>query len=226
MSGTLSNSVAESIKLKIKSGEYRADEKLPNEQELSVMMGVSRPTIREAVKLLVSKNIVRIERGKGTFVNPDPGTAEDSIGLEFIPEDVIVRDLREFRYYVEPFVAKLAAEHASRGQISGMREIVGKMLETAKYAKTPETHAEGYRQMCNYELLFHGSMYEMSGNNILKRLKPAIMKSVLLYYFKGEDEETYDLELAYRNHRNIYEAIRKHDAEAAYRRTVEHMLKP
>lgn len=51
MSVNLSNSVAESIKLKIKSGECNANEKLPSEQELSKMMGVSRTTIREAIKV-------------------------------------------------------------------------------------------------------------------------------------------------------------------------------
>ncbi len=61
----LSYEVADHIKALIKSEKLKAGDKLPNEMQLAELFGVSRPTVREAVKSLVSRNIIRIERGKG-----------------------------------------------------------------------------------------------------------------------------------------------------------------
>lgn len=226
MSVNLSNSVAESIKLKIKSGEYKANEKLPNEQELSEMMGVSRPTIREAIKVLVSKNIVTIERGKGTFVNPIPGTTDDPFGLEFLPEDVVIRDLNELRYCLEPSVARIAAKNATKAQIKEMGDIMDKMRKATDASRNAGAYMEAYKQFWNYEMLFHGRIYEMTGNSLLIRLKPAIIKSVHMFYFKTIEPEKYDMEEACANHLVIYEAIKQHDPDAAYENMIKHMLAP
>lgn len=226
MSVNLSNSVAESIKLKIKSGEYNANEKLPNEQELSKMMGVSRTTIREAIKVLVSKNIVTIERGLGTFVNPVPGTAEDPFGLEFLPEATVIKDLRELRYYMEPFVALIAAKKATKFQIRELQDIMSKMGEAAASSHDRDAHMDAYKQFWNYEMLFHGFIYEMTDNSLLMRLKPAIMKSVHIYYYKIIDADNYDMDAAYKDHLAIFEAIKRHDPDAAYEEMIKHMPLP
>lgn len=226
MTVNLSNSVAESIKLKIKSGEYQANEKLPNEQELSEMMGVSRPTIREAIKVLVSKNIVTIVRGRGTFVNPIPGTTDDPFGLEFLPEDVVIRDLDEMRYCLEPSVARLAAVKATAAQIRQMRDLMEKMRRASGADHNKEGYLEAYKQFWNYEMLFHGCIYEMTGNSLLIRLKPAIIKSVHMFYFKNIKPETYDMVAAYNNHLAVFEAIVRRDSDAAYENMMKHMQKP
>lgn len=226
MSINLVNSVAESIKLKIKSGEYKANEKLPNEQEFSKMMGVSRTTIREAIKVLVSKNIVTIERGLGTYVNSFPGITEDPFGLEFLPEDRVIKDLRELRYFMEPFVARIAAKNAEKSQIKEMQEIIDKMGQAAEASRNRKTYMEAYKRFWNYEMMFHGYIYEMSGNILLIRLKPAIIKSVHMYYFKLINVDDYDLNSAYSGHLAVFEAIKRHDADAAYENMIKHMPLP
>ena len=64
---TLSQNIADKIKTKIMTGEFALGSKLPNENELMDDLNVSRTTIREAVKILISKNILYIERGKGSL---------------------------------------------------------------------------------------------------------------------------------------------------------------
>ena len=68
------------IRDRIITNDIQRGEKLPNEFELAESLNVGRGTIREAVKLLVSRNILEIRRGKGTFVAQEPGVADDPYG--------------------------------------------------------------------------------------------------------------------------------------------------
>ena len=112
-SKTLSENIADRIKQRIIVGKYAVGTQLPNEQELADSLNVSRTTIREAVKLLVSRRVLEIERGKGTFVAAIPGLSEDPFGLEFVNEDILKSNLSQFRSIIEPEVCALAAANAS-----------------------------------------------------------------------------------------------------------------
>ncbi|TDQ45746.1 FadR/GntR family transcriptional regulator [Actinorugispora endophytica] len=68
-SESLVDSLAEHLLDQVVRGEIAVDEALPSEAELAVQAGVSRLTVREAVKVLRTKNIVRVKRGRGTYVN-------------------------------------------------------------------------------------------------------------------------------------------------------------
>ena len=68
----------------IESKELLPGERLPSEQELMKELSVGRGTIREAIKSLVSRNIVEIRRGVGTFVAEKTGVVEDPLGFSFI----------------------------------------------------------------------------------------------------------------------------------------------
>lgn len=77
----LSEKVAESIIEGIRNNFYRMGEKMPNEILWAEELGVSRATLREAIKYLVSKNYLEVRRGLGTFVADTPGFSIDSMGL-------------------------------------------------------------------------------------------------------------------------------------------------
>ena len=65
----LSDDVAETIMSMIKvEKKYNPGDKLPNELQLSEELGVSRITLREAIRILVARNVLEIKRGKGTFI--------------------------------------------------------------------------------------------------------------------------------------------------------------
>lgn len=226
MSKNLSNIVAETIKLKIISGDYNSNNRLPVEKEIAEQFGVSRTTVREAIKILVSKNIVTIHRGKGTFINENPGVIDDPFGFDFLDKEELADDLCEFRYYVEPTVALLAARNATKKQISDMNEIMEKMRDLATTNPDDYYNTEAVNQFCNYELLFHSLLYEMTNNLVLQHLLPAILKSVHAFYFRQMIDERYDIDNAYDTHRSIFLAIRSRNEIAAYKSTKDHMLKP
>lgn len=80
----LSEKIADTIMTGIKNGFYRVGYQMPNEMELSAELGVSRATLREAFKILISKNILEVRRGIGTFVSDTPGFSPEGIGLQFL----------------------------------------------------------------------------------------------------------------------------------------------
>ena len=78
---------------------YQYGEKLPNENELSEELGVSRTTLREAIRILVSEGVLNVQRGKGTFVAKQMERfAAGNLGIrEFTDSKVTLRDLYETR---------------------------------------------------------------------------------------------------------------------------------
>ena len=81
-------------------------------------LGAGRSTVREAMKLLQSRNIVRIKQGSGTYVASNPGVADDPLGFTFIDDKQrLARDLLEMSYMIAQQKARLAAEHATNGQV-------------------------------------------------------------------------------------------------------------
>ena len=69
--------------------EWKAGDKLPNEYKLADKLNAGRSTIREAIKALVSRNILEIRRGAGTFISQKGGIADDPLGLTFVKDEFL-----------------------------------------------------------------------------------------------------------------------------------------
>ena len=89
---------------------FQTGDKLPNEMELAQELGISRVTLREAIRILCTRGIVEIQRGRGTFVTSIEPTANFS-SLENIP--MSNRELLEIRLMAEPPAAYYAAKRAT-----------------------------------------------------------------------------------------------------------------
>ena len=104
----LSQRTAETLqKMILKEHIYKYGEKLPNENELSAKLGISRTTLREAIRILASDGLLEVRRGLGTFVaQPLNQYAEGSIDFqEFSKLKITLRDLYETRMIFEPEAA-------------------------------------------------------------------------------------------------------------------------
>lgn len=111
---SLSESVADDILAMITiDKKFNIGDKLPNENELSTELKVSRTTLREAIRILVAHNILEIRRGKGTFVSEIKNITE-IMGLENLSTQKLdVKDLYEMRLIFEPETAYYAAKRAT-----------------------------------------------------------------------------------------------------------------
>jgi DNA-binding FadR family transcriptional regulator len=123
----LTKEISQSLKDMVISGQLGPGDKLPNEMDLASMMGVSRSTVREAVKELVAASVLEIVRGKGTFVCMHPGWKHDPLGVEFMAKGDLLLMLFETRMLVEPGVAYIAAERASAINLEKIRDSLERM---------------------------------------------------------------------------------------------------
>ena len=148
---------------------YEAGSKLPNENELSETLRVSRTTLREAISFLVAQGVLEIRRGKGTFVAEDlPAAGLDLTSLAGMRSRVRAKDLFEMRLIFEPATVALACQ---RGTEEELRQIQKKAERMERVA------AEGGDwPLADQE--FHLAIIKASHNEYMRRLYPIINGAV------------------------------------------------
>lgn len=122
---TLGEKTAQNLLEMIQQKEYAPGDKLPTEAELVETLGVGRNTVREALRILMSRNIVTIRQGSGTFISEKNGVADDPLGF-FMMDDrrQLTEDLIQARLILEPALAALAAQNGSEEEIKELEYIL------------------------------------------------------------------------------------------------------
>lgn len=153
----------------VEEGRYQPGSKLPNENELSEALSVSRTTLREAISFLVAQGVLEIRRGKGTFVAetlPDPGM--DLSALANIRSRVRAKDLFEMRLIFEPATVALACQRATDEELEQI---------LSKARRVEQVAAEGGDwPLADQD--FHWAIIRASHNEYMRRLYPIINNAV------------------------------------------------
>lgn len=143
-------------------------DKLPNENDLSEEMSISRTTLREAIRILATAGVLEIRRGKGTFVREDlQGEGLEEL-LPLTSARVNIRDLYEMRLIFEPeaaYYATLRASDTELKRIVRLRQQIEEKIEK-KEDRTEEEQA------------FHKSIAKATHNDFMKRLMPVIYEGI------------------------------------------------
>ena len=161
--------IADKIIDLIESKELLPGDRLPSEQELMKELNVGRGTIREAIKSLVSRNIVEIRRGVGTFVAENTGVVEDPLGFSFINnKNKLVKDSMDVRLLLEPSIAKWAARNATDSEILEIIELSNK-IEIAIL------NGEDYSDL---DVEFHTKIAISSRNLVVENLIPILNTNI------------------------------------------------
>jgi GntR family transcriptional repressor for pyruvate dehydrogenase complex len=114
----VANEAINTIRSMILAGELQAHQRLPPERELAEMLGVSRPTLREAVRALTVLNILESRHGEGTFVTSlDPVLLAEPIDFVLRVDPSVVYSLTEARSFLEVGGAGLAAERITAEEL-------------------------------------------------------------------------------------------------------------
>ncbi|NKC68238.1 FadR/GntR family transcriptional regulator [Vagococcus fluvialis] len=209
---SLAEQVAIELEKLIQKNEFKKGDKLPNEFELAEILNVGRGTIREAIKILSSKNVVEIKRGKGTFVVEQTGILKDPLGLRFLQTDKLklAHDLLEVRMMIEPEIAALAAVNGSSEDIIRLKEVESKI---EKQIKNNESHEENDRT-------FHSIIASMSNNIVVPNLIPIIHTAVSIFIEVTENslhQETIN------THREIINALENKNSTDAKKWMIKHL---
>lgn len=209
---TLSEQLADSIMKLIQEGSYRAGDKLPTEKELCARLGAGRNTVREALKLLASKNVVVIRQGAGTFVSEKQGVADDPFGFSMVSDrKKLTKDILQTRAIIEPPAAALAAQCATEEEIGELRDILEEMEEAMKKRK----------DYSSLDMKFHTKIAECTHNIVIENLIPVIGNGVMVFAREVGRTEYKQTSIS---HRKIFEAIAKHQSFEAEMEMRYHIL--
>lgn len=210
-SKVLAEQVQEQIYQFILDHSYEIGAKLPNEFELANRFGVGRSTIREAVKLLISRGVLEVRRGSGTYVVSTTPTDMDPLGLlRFEDKMGLALDLANVRMILEPGIAEMAALNATD-------EDIEKLKAACALVERLIMQGENY---IREDIAFHTCVAECSKNKVVEQLIPIIDTAVLVFVNVTHRSL---LEETVRTHRAVVNAIADHDAIGARAAMMMHM---
>ncbi len=200
-SAMLADSTAQQIiKMIEEENRFSVGDKLPNENDFALELGVSRSTLREAIKILTTNGMLEIKRGKGTFVTSN--TTINSGNLSDIASGL--DDLFEMRLMFEPDCAYLAAERATDEEIETIC-YYGEKIEQKILSGEDRTFEEQK---------FHESIANATHNSFVKQFMPiifnAIKKGVVVL---TKDQDVSDDNL--KDDRLIMDFIKKRNSDGA-----------
>jgi len=153
----LTDSAADSLRAEIVSGRWAVGERIPNEAALTDLLSVSRGTVREAVRVLVSQGLLDTRQGSGTYVRSavDPSAALDRV------KRAGLRDQWETRAALDAEAVRLAALRHTPADLVKMRRLL----------EVRGTVADGGREaFIRRDIAFHKSVVEASGNRAMIEL--------------------------------------------------------
>ena len=196
---SLPQKISEDLIALILEENLQPGDKLPNETILSERLNAGRSSVREAMKLLASRNIVTIRQGSGTYIAFSPGMVEDPLGFTFIGnKKKLIHDLLEVRFLLEPAIAAMAATHADEKDI---KKITALCDEVEELLKNHKDHTQK-------DIEFHTAIALSSKNVVVPRLIPVINSSIPLFV---ETTGGTLLQETVETHREIAEAIAAHE---------------
>ena len=204
--------IADQIAALIERGEYAVGERLPPERDLARQLGVSRPSVREALIALEVEGYVEVRVGSGVYVL---GTRTAEAGRA-LPADSGPFELIRARWLIESECAALAAKAASKAQVRAIEQALERM-DAQREAGTMPLDAD--RQ-------FHLSIAEACGNSALALVVKTLwdQRTGPLFLRLEHHFDTPQLwQHAVREHRDIVGAIARHDAAGARAAMRRHM---
>jgi GntR family transcriptional repressor for pyruvate dehydrogenase complex len=195
----------------ILSGGIQPGERLPAQRQLSEQLGISRPSLREAISVLETIGLVRVEMGRGVFVNaPEARQPKWRHAARGTPTDVY-----ELRYCLEGQAAGLAAQRIDAAGLAELDRSQAMMDEALRQGDVVS--------MAAADRLFHDTIFRACANPLLQASYQSIHEIVL---------ETQRLPMAHREmleqtpqeHAEILVALRGHAPRAAARAMQAHIL--
>jgi GntR family transcriptional repressor for pyruvate dehydrogenase complex len=209
------------FKRMILSGRVHPGERLPNERALAGQLGVSRPSLREAVRALAAMNILEVRQGDGTYVTSlDPELLAEPLQLILTIDSSAILMLFELRRILEPGAAALAAERATEQEL----ELLRRELDRGAHVQRQPT------ALVEHDTALHRLVHQAAHNPLLMSVSSGLAglsrESRLRTVQLPENAR-----LTIQEHGAIVHAIcarrsaRAADAMLRYLRRIEHQLR-
>ncbi len=210
--------VVDEIKRSIYEGRMVPGDRLPAERVLANILGVSRTSVREALKMLASEGLVNIRHGQGAFIseqNPDEYLKQFTAQLT--ANRTTVEHLFEIRKILEPQAVRWVAERGAEGDINKLVEMV-----TVTKRQLGRLRSGRLSLLADHDSDFHYCLAQASGNSVLVRLVLSMLDLLA-------DSRSRSLsipgrgERSVRDHYKIAEALQRREPEEAAAAMQSHL---
>jgi GntR family transcriptional regulator, transcriptional repressor for pyruvate dehydrogenase complex len=211
--------LSKSIAQRIVDGQFPAGTLLASENELSSAYAMSRPQVRQALQRLAATGLIETKHGLGSYINPkERWNLFDSLLLNAFMQSnnlaAIADELIELRKMVELECSRLAATRITQTELSTLKQWLDQMDTTI-------SNAEAISQA---DIFFHDTIIRASHNRflqgIMSYLHDCLARARLLAMKTTTRDERLRIQ---RQHKAIYTALARHDAEAAQEAMQAHM---
>lgn len=210
----LTDEAMDKIKAMIIAGELAPGSRLPKEELLAAQLGLSRNSLREAVRALTAMRILTVRQGDGTYVSSlEPHLLLETLSFASdVSQGPTALQLIQVRRLLEPQATGLAAALLTP---KDLREL-GDILERSKSAATVE-------EFVAHDIAFHARIVEAVGNPVLSMLLRVLSTSTQRARIVRGSKARRAVDNAHRDHQQILDALRARDALLAASATTVHI---
>lgn len=203
----------DAIKALIVEGKLQPGDALPAERELAVMLGISRPSVREAIRALSSMNILTSRHGGGTFVTSlDPSLLAQPISFLLQIDETVILNLFEVRRVLEVEAARIAALRITDDELDALLGLVNR---GGRLLNRPTLYLK-----CDFAI--HAAVIEATQNPLYVRLYESVSE-LSLESRRRTATVASTREQAHEDHIGIARALRGRDADAAGKAMHDHL---
>lgn len=215
----LSDQIVHQLETLLLEGSFKPGDRLPPERQLAEQLGVSRPSLREAIQKLAARGLLMSRQGGGTYVTEqlDHSFTEPwQALLGSHPE--LQRDVLEFRRMLEGTVARLAAERATEADLARLGRL---------YEEMAAGHAEGGREATSQtDVGFHQALADAAHNALFTHLTRSLLTLLQSHVHDNianlfEAGDVADQLVA--QHRAVWEAVKGRRPDEAQAAAVAHI---
>lgn len=213
----LSEIVVDEIRKRIDDGELKIGDKLPNQNQLAMELGVSRTSLREAMNIMNLLGVIEQRPGFGTVIRKKiPTINPEGLKPTLLSDSKTTSELLEARHIIEPGAVKLATLHATDKQVEALGNLVTKMQRLL-------TKGE-FKDYSHVDLKFHTQIAELSKNRFLKESFVSIKQHMQLFIEEHTQIRWHVLEESQKHHKLIFKAISERDPEKASLEMASHII--
>jgi GntR family transcriptional regulator, transcriptional repressor for pyruvate dehydrogenase complex len=211
---SVTSEAIEKVKEMILSGELQPGAKLPRENELAERLGVSRSSLREAVRALAALNVIETRQGDGTYVTsltPDVLLEVIGFGIDLVTDPTLL-DVFEVRRFLETAATTAAATSISDEELDSLRECMERMAR-----------AESVEELVGIDEEFHQIVAGATRNSVLVALLGNLSSRTLRARLWRGVMERGVVERTKQWHRAILEGLEARDPEVATAADLMHL---
>lgn len=214
----LSEIIADKIHQDILDGKLKPGDRLPPHDVLCERWGVSRVTLREALKKLDTKGLIEIHQGRGTYVRDhNRDLIEKQFEFHSLLGEKTILQLFEARKIIETALVDLATRRITENEIDSLDSILQDMAETVKEGDP--------LQFARFDFKFHKAIGSMAKNDVL-----LMMLEKIQFLIETQQREMFEyahnanpLKSSFQDHRDIYRMMRERNAAGAAEKMYQHI---